>query len=142
MINLNWTMVMQIINFLVLMIVLNKLLFQPILNIIDERKAATEGKEADAKNMEQESESIVNKYNEKIKQAKIDATSKKQEIKGLGSKEEEKIISAARQEGEEVVNKIKDEIAKEVESARQNLTEQAKQMSEMIFTKLLGRNPA
>ncbi len=142
MISLNWTLVLQIVNFLVLLIILNKLLFQPILKVMDEREAETEGKEQAARDMEQESDEIEKTYREKLRQAKIEASGKKNEIKALGQEEEGKILSAARQEGDSAISKVRGEIAAEAEAAKEDLLNQAKGMSELIFEKLLGRVPS
>ncbi len=139
MISLNWTLVHQIIVFVFLIFILNKLLFQPVLDIIDKRKEETEGKEVKAKKMEKESDDIEANYKDKLKKAKIDATAQKNEIKAIGLKEEEKIIGAARQESDQTVNKIREQISGEAENARQELMSQAQGMSEMIFQRLLGR---
>lgn len=142
MISINWTLIIQIINFLVLMIVLNKLLFQPILQVIDERREQTEAKEARARETDRAADEKAKDYAEKIKQAKIEASSKKHEFREAGQKEEEKILSAARAEGEAALAKIQEGIAQEAAAARQQLNEQAQMISEMIFTKLLGRSPS
>ncbi|MGI6386387.1 MAG: ATP synthase F0 subunit B [Desulfomonilia bacterium] len=73
MIELNWTFFVQIFNFLLLMFILNKILYKPILKVLDEREARIAGGQEKAKELLDESQSILKSYNEKLYGAKIDA---------------------------------------------------------------------
>ncbi|MBN2297167.1 MAG: ATP synthase F0 subunit B, partial [Deltaproteobacteria bacterium] len=73
MIELNWTFFVQVLNFLVLMFILNKILYKPILKVLDERDERVVGGQTKAKQLIAESEKIFTSYSDKLQVAKIEA---------------------------------------------------------------------
>ncbi|WP_455200047.1 F0F1 ATP synthase subunit delta [Kaarinaea lacus] len=65
---LNWsTFILEIINFLVLVWILKRFLYKPVLNVIARRKAGIEQTLADAKKLYDDSESLRNQYENRLR---------------------------------------------------------------------------
>jgi F-type H+-transporting ATPase subunit b len=127
-------------NFILLMLILNVLLYKPILGIIDKRKKQLQDTEEEIKRLNQSVEERMAAYEEKLRQAKIDAVEKKQEIIKEGSERAKSIIDAAKGEIPGMMEKFHGEMNKEVDEARRTLTNQSKRISVEIAEKLLGRS--
>jgi F0F1-type ATP synthase, subunit b len=127
-------------NFLILMFILNLLLYKPILGIIDKRKKQLQDTEEEIKRLNQSVEERMAAYEEKLRQAKMDAVEKKQEIIKEGAERAKSIIDAAKGEIPGMMEKFHGEMNREVDEARRTLTNQSKKISVEIAEKLLGRS--
>ena len=76
----NATLIFQAVTFLVLMVILDKMLFKPVLRILDERKARTEGRRQNAAEAEKQAETIWEDYETKIAQARSEAEAVRAEL--------------------------------------------------------------
>ena len=140
MISIDYTLWIQMGNFILLMLILNLLLYKPILGIIDKRKKQLQDTEEEIKRLNQSVEERMAAYEEKLRQAKIDAVEKKQEIIKEGAERAKSIIDAAKGEIPGMMEKFHGEMNREVDEARRTLTNQSKKISVEIAEKLLGRS--
>lgn len=140
MISIDYTLWVQMANFLILMFILNLLLYKPILGIIDKRKKQLQDTEEEIKRLNQSVEERMAAYEEKLRQAKMDAVVKKQEIIKEGAERAKSIIDAAKGEIPGMMEKFHGEMNREVDEARRTLTNQSKKISVEIAEKLLGRS--
>jgi len=139
-ISIDYTLWVQMGNFLLLMLILNLLLYKPILGIIDKRKKQMQDTEEEIKRLNQSVEERMAAYEEKLRQAKIDAVEKKQEIIKEGAERAKSILDAAKGEIPGMMEKFHGEMNREVDEARSTLTNQSKKISVEIAEKLLGRS--
>lgn len=140
MISIDYTLWIQMANFIVLMIILNLLLYKPVLGIIDRRKKKLEDTEEEIRRLNQSVEDRMAAYEEKLRLAKIQALEKRQEIMKEGSEQAKKFIEAAKGEIPAMMEKFQADMNKEVNEARRILTDQSKKISVEIAEKLLGRS--
>jgi F-type H+-transporting ATPase subunit b len=130
------------VNFLVLIFILNLLLYKPILGIIDKRKKQIQDAEEEIKRLNQMVEERMAAYEEKLRLAKMEALEKKLEIMKEGTEQAKSFIEAAKGEIPVMMEKFHEEIDKEVSEARRILTDQSRGISVEIAEKLLGRSLA
>ena len=140
MISIDYTLWIQMANFLILMFLLNALLYKPILGIMDKRKKQLQDTDEEIKRLNQSVEERMAAYEEKLRQAKMDAVEKKQEIVKEGAEQAKIFIDAAKSEIPGIMEKFHAEMNKEVEEARHILTNQSQKISVEIAEKLLGRS--
>lgn len=140
MINLDWTLFVQMINFLVLLLILNHLLYKPVLKILDERKNKINDAANAVKELERSSEEKLTLYHEQIQAAKIEALSQKEKIKAEGGEARSKLIDQVKEESDKIFLQARDGIEKEAALAREALRRQSEEMATAIAEKLLGRN--
>lgn len=140
MISIDYTLLIQMGNFLLLMLILNLLLYKPILGIIDKRKKRLQDAEEEIKRLNQSVEERMADYEARLRQAKIDAVEKKLEIIKEGAEQAKSIIDAAKDEIPGMMEKFHGEMNREVDEARRTLTNQSQKISVEIAEKLLGRS--
>ncbi len=140
MINLDWTLFVQMINFLVLLFILNHLLYKPILRILDERKKKISDAEDAVKELERTSEEKLSLYQEQVQAAKIKALSQKEEIKEEGIEAGRRLIDQVKEEADKVFLQAMEKIEKQADMTREALRRQSEEMATAIAEKLLGRS--
>ncbi|MGZ3595015.1 MAG: ATP synthase F0 subunit B [Syntrophales bacterium] len=140
MISIDYTMLIQMVNFLLLIVILNQLLYKPILGIIDRRKKQAQDMEEEIKRLNKSVEERMAAYEEKLRQAKTDALEKKIEIIKEGAEEAKGLIEAARSQIPGMMEQFHGEVSKEAAEARSTLTGQSRNISVEIAEKLLGRS--
>jgi F-type H+-transporting ATPase subunit b len=139
-VSLDSTILIQMINFLILIFILNLLLYKPILGIMDKRKKRFQDTEDEIKSINLTIEERMAAYEEKVRLAKMDALNQKNDILKEGSDQAKTIIDAARGEIPGMMEEFHGKMNTEVTDARRILTDQSRKISVDIAEKLLGRS--
>jgi F-type H+-transporting ATPase subunit b len=139
-VSLDSTILIQMINFLLLIFILNLLIYKPILGIMDKRKKQFQDTEDEIRGINLTIEERMAAYEEKVRLAKMDALNRKMDILKEGSDQAKSIIDVARGEIPGMMEQFNEKINKEVAEARLTLADQSRKMSLDIAEKLLGRS--
>jgi F-type H+-transporting ATPase subunit b len=139
MISLDISILYQVILFVILWLILNKVLFQPYLKLLDERERRTTGAQHDSTELEHESARLRAQYEEKIAQARSLAAAERERILQTAREEREKILGEARQEAEQTLAARRKEIATALEVERRLAAAEATTIAQEIASKVLGR---
>lgn len=140
MINLDISFVFQLVNFLLLMLVLNYFLFKPIRKILSERNAEINGAKQQSAAVDKEVQEKHALYEQRMREIKARATDERSGLRKEAQTEEAAILDKARKEATDSLSAIKSKVAKESADARQLLKEQALSLSSEICEKVLGRS--
>ena len=140
MVSLDYTILVQMVNFIILIFILNALLYKPILGIIGKRKQKMDESDSEIKRMNQTVEQKMAEYEEKVRLAKVDAMEQKNAIVKEGSDVAKGIIDAVRGEIPAMMVQFHAKMGKEVEEARAILHNQSQKISLDIAEKVLGRS--
>ncbi|HPK53178.1 MAG TPA: ATP synthase F0 subunit B [Smithellaceae bacterium] len=135
----DYTIIIQIITFLVLIYILNILLYKPILSIIERRKKQLEELENEIKLFNESVDKRAAEYEEKLKLAKANASEFKKEIIKEGTDQAKAIVDAVRNEIPLLNQEFEQKMNKEMEAARRILASQSRKLSLEISHKVLGR---
>jgi F-type H+-transporting ATPase subunit b len=103
----------QLVNFTIIMIVLNKLLYKPILSMLEKRKKKIQEGLALTEQMKVEEEKMEVKKNKMIAETKKEATVLIEEAKGHAKNEATQILEAAHKEADEIIEKGKVQAAEQ-----------------------------
>lgn len=132
-------MVWAIINFLILVAVLNKFLYRPLLGMLDARKQEIKNQLEQADNARQEALQIKEEYTREMQNAREEA----QEIIGKATRlaEESKgtILQEARIEAEKVMQKAQEEIRLEKEKAKAELRNEVASLAVLAAGRVLEK---
>lgn len=139
MVSVDWTLGVQIVNFLLLVWVLNKVLYRPIRGVLLERKGKISGFEQTISgNLESAKEKEV-AFQAGVKEARAKALKEKEAIKAKASEEEKRIIAEINQKALVELQEARAKIAAEAKNVRQELQKEVDAYSEEICQKILGR---
>ena len=136
----DYTLLVQIVTFLLLVVALNFILYKPILAIIDRRKKQLEELENEVALFRAAVDKKVSEYDEKLKQAKTNAAELKKEIINEGADQAKQMVDAVRNEIPVMTQEFQQKMDKELGVARQVLQGQSRNLSLEIATKVLGRS--
>jgi len=140
MVSIDGTLWIQLANFLILMFVLNVVLFKPILRVIERRKKHLQDLDGEVKSLDQSVEEKMANYEEKLRQARLEAMNEKTGIQKKASEEGKGKMDEARNEILQIFDDFKQKLDKEMSSARKILKTQAEKISVEISEKVLGRS--
>ncbi len=140
MITLDLTFVIQLVNFLVLMLVLNIFLYKPIRKVMADRKGQIDGAKERAAAVDKDVQEKMALYETRLREIKSKAGAEREVLRGDALREEAAILEKARKEAADSLSSIKAKVAKEAVEAKEYLTVQARSLSLEICEKVLGRS--
>lgn len=140
MVSLDYSLGIQIVNFILLIFILNRLLYKPLLGMIDKRKQQFAESEAEIRRLQETVEQKMAAYEEKLRQAKATAIEQKNEIIRQGADEAREIIDAVRAEIPGLMEQFQVRMEEEIDAAKKTLTGQSQKLSLEIAEKVLGRS--
>lgn len=134
------SILIQIINFLVLLFLLNIIVYKPIRRMLDKRK---EEMNSSSQNID-EWKRKIEKYSAEIEE-NIDSTRKqglKERIgfRNNGLATEKELLQEAYSQVEDAIGKAKNEIKEKISTARISLQHEMESFSNELVEKILGRN--
>jgi F-type H+-transporting ATPase subunit b len=141
-IEVNFTVLIQAFNFFLLLVILNKILYKPILKILDQREQRIEGQQQQAKKIIEDGQVLEGDYNKKLYNAKIEAMNTKNAARNAASEQANGIIDASRKKAEEIINQMQQQMATELAQAKKELEPELNVMSATIAQQILGRKVA
>jgi len=142
MISLDISILHQIILFIVLGLILNKILFQPYLRLLEERERRIIGAEHDSADLEHEGARLRAQYEEKIAQAQTAAYAAKDAILQEARQQREKILGQARAEAASKLEQARREIALALEKEKALAAAETATVAGEMVSKVLGRKVA
>ncbi len=141
MIELNYTIIIQIVVFLAVFFTLNELLYKPLFEVFDKRKELIDKRFEEAKRLMEEAEKMVKSYEEGITKARQEVVRIINEAKLKAQEEQRLALMKVREEIDDMLNKLKKELEVEKEEAKKSLREIAVGIASVIAEKLIGRKP-
>ena len=140
MIDLNATLVAQIINFLLLVALLTKFAYKPLMKALADRQA----KIADSLNSAEQERAEAAKLKQEYQQQLLDARTQAQAIVDkamrLAEQTKEEILEEARTENARLLKSAQEEIAREREYALTQLRTEVVALSMAAASKIVGQN--
>lgn len=139
MIEINITLLMQVIGFFVLLFVLNGLLYKPVLNILEQRKERIDGSKKEAERLVKDVQDKADVYEKKLHEARVKGHEERQRIKTEGIEKERLILDGARKEAQESIANAKTKLNAEIKSIAAGLKGESATISREIAEKVIGR---
>jgi len=139
MVDINISLLIQLANFLVLLVVLHVILFKPIRSIMLERQQTISGSFTDAKTAQEKAQSLLEQYNVSLAEAKQKAAAAYGVLYQQGLDAQRDMISAERGRASDQLDKARGEIAAAATAARADLKRETELLAKEISAKMLGR---
>ncbi len=139
MVDVNSTVWIQMANFLALILILNFLLFRPVLKTIEKRNKKLEESQEEITSLDETIERKMAQYEERIRQARAEASIQRDAVKEEGTEQSKVIIGKVRDDLSKKLEDFKAQLQKETDAARDSLREQTRRIAAEISEKVLGR---
>lgn len=134
------TIFIQGILFLVLFVILQSLLFKPWLEVKERRTSTIGGALDEAQSLRERADAAAADYDARLSKARDEAMSVRSDSRRDAEDEEATIVTAARKEATTELEARKAKIAEQSEQARAELAARVAPLSDDIVQQILGRS--
>jgi F-type H+-transporting ATPase subunit b len=141
-IDIDATVIVQFVLFLVLFAIANRYLFQPYLRLRERRTAGIEGARAEAERMTAQADAKLADYEKQLAIAREGASDEARKIRAEATRHEREVTDRARATAQQAIDGAQAAVRRETEAARSQLLPQADALARSIASKLLGREVA
>jgi F-type H+-transporting ATPase subunit b len=139
-INLNATILIQAINFLILIFLLSKFLFKPLTKFLADRSAGIAKSLAEAKAAHEAAAKAQVEYQAQIRETQREIAAIREQGQREVEAERQRLLQASRDAAERLVAQAKMEIEAETKRAKAGLREEAAGIAMAVAERLLGRS--
>ncbi len=139
MISLDSSLIPAIIIFLVLVVALNKLLFQPLLSVQAERESRTTGQIGHARGQRDHYLELFNQYQAAIKNCRIEGYQRQEEVRAEALQKRAEVLAKAKMSAERMLEESRASIRVQAEEAKADLDRAAREIADRIAASILRR---
>ncbi len=140
MLNIDYSLFIQIANFLFLLILLNIILYRPIRRILIRRKNEMSSMEEIAQDLRRKADKYSEEFEENLSDMKKKGLKEKGDLKNQGIEEEREMLRNTYSSVEEKIHKTRIDIQDRVSQVRQSLQTELETFSHELAEKILGRD--
>jgi F-type H+-transporting ATPase subunit b len=138
-IDFDLTFVAQMVVFAGLVLILKPLLFDPVLKIFEQREQYTEGRKAEARELQEEAGVLLRKYERELERVNQVAATERERLRAETSKLEAEILGEARVATTRIIDEGRRKIEAEVNAIRFQLGRESERAAREIAARVLGR---
>jgi F-type H+-transporting ATPase subunit b len=131
-----WTLI----SFFILLILLKKVAFPPILKGMKKREETIKQQLEEAQKTKKEAENLLEDYKRQLAEARSEAQKIINEGKSLGENMRKEIVQKAQQESNQIVKRAQEEIELQKQKAILELQEKIADLSIMAATKIINKS--
>ena len=139
MINIDVSVIIQIINFIFLIWVLNAILYKPIRSMLLQRKEKVSGLEQGIARFKQDAVEQEDAFAAGIRSARAEGMKEKEALLEAAAVEERKIIGKINEKSQADLAAVREKIAKDAEAVKITLQKEVGVFAAAIGQKILGR---
>jgi F-type H+-transporting ATPase subunit b len=139
MIDIDWTLFALLVNFLLLVFLLNMVLFRPIRKAIADRQARIRESEAAAGQLESQTQGLSDEIKEKLAAARKEGAGQREALKQEGAQAEASLLEEIKKQVDLEWAQVEKKIQADMAKARESLKKQAKTFAQLLASKVLGR---
>jgi F-type H+-transporting ATPase subunit b len=136
-VDLDATIILQIVIFFVLLFLLTFLLYRPMMNVLEARVTKTEGRRAESQKLLEETETIDKKYKAKLNEHRKEAEKFTAEMRQKVRQDENEILEKAKGESATMLEEARAQLKKMEGTLRDELEPQVEQMALSLASKIL-----
>ena len=133
------TLILQWINFLILLFVLKKLLYKPLLDFLDKRTREVENNIEESKRLQEEASKLLERQHDKLMQAKQEALEIVRKAKQYAGSESERIVEEAKKKAFVIIENTRKQIEAEIQRQKQILMQEIGSISVKLTEKIIER---
>jgi F-type H+-transporting ATPase subunit b len=136
----DYTLFLQLANFLFLLFILNIILYRPVRQILGKRKAEVDGLQRSVSELEGNANRFAGELEEGMAKARKAGYQEKENLKNQGLEEEKSLLKEAASASGERMGQARTEMEKKLLEARGALAKELSLFSKELAEKILGRS--
>lgn len=138
MLQLNWSLVFEIINLIVLCLLLKKFLIKPVTAVMDKRQAEISEGLLNARNSEAAANELKSRYEDALKEARNESGRMIEEAKKRAQEESDRIMKEAGEQAADMMRKAEKNIESEREKTMADLQSRIAELALTAARKVAG----
>lgn len=138
MLQLNWSLVFEIINLIILCLLLKKFLIKPVTAVMDKRQAEISEGLLNARNSEAEANELKGRYEDALKNARSESGRMIEEAKKRAREESDRILKEAGDQAADIMRKAEKNIESEKEKTMADLQSRIAELALTAARKVAG----
>ena len=139
MISIDYSILVVIICFLILMVILNSMLYKPIRQVLKKRESQLASIREEGEKYERNTQEILKDFEQKLADARASGQKAMESLKVEAREEEASIIEAGKKEAEAKKQELMSSLSAQIDTARKDLSSKLEAFAMEISQKLLGR---
>jgi F-type H+-transporting ATPase subunit b len=139
MLNIDATLFLQMINFLLIFIIGKKLIYDPMLSNIETRDNKINELLSSAQKLRSEVEIQKSEYEKRLQQIKSEVIEYQNKVRKEAIDEANKKVAKVKEEIDKKISESKMQLEEEVKKAKSILEKEAKEISQEIVAKIIGK---
>jgi len=124
---------------IVLTLVLNRFLFTPLRQVLEERQRRTDEGRAELDEAQAAQAQRLTEIEKRLKEARREAYEIREAAQSDGRARRDELMHEAREQAGEIVGKAREDLAADIATARKDLESEADRLSRLIAERVLGR---
>jgi F-type H+-transporting ATPase subunit b len=137
-VDLDITVVGQIVLLLFLLAVLKPLLFEPMIKLFEEREKRIDGAKVQARRMDEASAGALTKYEAEMQRARAAGNAERDKLRVQGAKEEAEILGKVRDATTKMLDEGRARLAGEATQVRKALESESAALGRQLAGRVLG----
>ena len=138
MLDLNITLIFQLVNFFVAIYFLNILLIKPLRDIIKKRQGVLDEMSSQAGSFESQASEKLDKYEKTLLEARKDASKLRDDSRNAGIIEQQNIVGEAQKKARAILSDAQKEVEEQAASTLNTLQAKVSDYSEKLATRLMN----
>ncbi len=139
MIELNVTFFIQLVNFFIVLLLLNVILYKPIRGMLIKRAEIMSQKVSEVEDFTGSAQEKMRTYEAELDKARIKAQEIRADLKGEGYLKEKEIVDAASGEAGSMIKAAREKVSKEKDAAISNLKKEVEKFATKATEKILSK---
>jgi len=141
-ITINETLIVQLLSFLIFLFIINRIMFRPLQNVMNERVSYMDKIKMDTVDTVKELEDLTKKLKKQESDVRAQAFELKRELEESGSAKSAEIFAATREEINAIKEKAEADVNVQISEAKKHLQKESEALAINIMEKLLDRRLA
>jgi F-type H+-transporting ATPase subunit b len=137
--DINWTLPVALVSVIVFLVLMNKILFKPLIQFMDARDKGIRDNLDEAARLRQQAESALTSYEAAIGAARRDMAEQAAAVQRAMDAKQREQIEQARNEAHTLAVTAQATITRETQEARSRLVDAARELARLVVVKLMGR---
>jgi F-type H+-transporting ATPase subunit b len=137
--DINWTLPVALVSVIVFLVLMNKILFKPLIQFMDARDKGIRDNLDEAARLRQQAESALTSYEAAIGAARRDMAEQAAAVQRAMDAKQREQIEQARNEAHTLAATAQATITRETQEARSRLVDAARELARLVVVKLMGR---
>lgn len=135
----DFTFVIQLVSFFILWLGLKRLLFDPMLQVLEQRESRTSGARRAATEMNAAAQVSETEYEQRMHDVRVALAGEAAAARNASQAEERRVLSETRAQANTQLSQLRDSLRRQADEARAALADEARDLASRITERVVGR---